>query len=57
MAEINASIEDTVKRFLLRLEGVGIHVEAAYLFGSHATGRENAWSDIDLAVISTVTHR
>ena len=53
MAEINASIADTVKRFLLRLEGEGIHVEAAYLYGSHATGRGNAWSDIDVAVISS----
>jgi predicted nucleotidyltransferase len=52
MAEINASILNTVNKFLDRLREKGIPVEAAYLFGSYARGREKEWSDIDVAVIS-----
>ena len=53
MAEINASIIDTVNKFLDKLRENGIPVEAAYLFGSYAKGREQDWSDIDVAVISS----
>ena len=27
-------------------------LDSAYLFGSHAKGKSNQWSDIDLAVVS-----
>ena len=53
MAEINASILKTVNKFLDQLREKGIPVEAAYLFGSYAKGREKEWSDIDVAVISS----
>ena len=52
MARIDASIAETIKQFLERLDLEGIRVEAAYLFGSFAEGRSNRWSDIDIAVIS-----
>jgi predicted nucleotidyltransferase len=51
MAEINASILNSVKTFLDQLKERGVPVEAAYLFGSYAKGREKEWSDIDVAII------
>ena len=53
MAEINASIIETLKRFLEKLKENGIPIEASYLFGSYAKGRAKEWSDIDVAVISS----
>ena len=53
MAEINASIIETLKKFLEKLKENGIPIEAAYLFGSYAKGRAKEWSDIDVAVISS----
>ncbi len=53
MAKVDAQILRTVKRFLRVLGEQGIKVEAAYIFGSYAAGKENQWSDIDVAVISS----
>ena len=52
MVKVNASILETVRRFLTKLNEQGIRIESAYLFGSYVKGTENAWSDIDVAVIS-----
>lgn len=46
-AEVGTAIAD----FVERLEK-GIRVEAVVLYGSHANGAPNEWSDIDVAVIS-----
>lgn len=46
-AELASKIDDFVRR--LRS---AISVEAVILYGSHAKGSANEWSDIDLAVIS-----
>jgi len=53
MAKVDAQILRTVKRFLRALSEQGIKVEAAYIFGSYAAGKENQWSDIDVAVVSS----
>lgn len=53
MAKVNAQIVRTVKKFLKTLNEQGIKVETAYIFGSYAAGKENQWSDIDVAVISS----
>jgi len=53
MANINALIADSVKRFLDKVNSVGIKIEAAYLYGSYAKGLHHEWSDIDVAVISS----
>jgi uncharacterized protein len=45
-------IETTVKYYLEQLEHSGIHVQQAILFGSYATGKQDEWSDIDLAIVS-----
>lgn len=52
MAKVTAAVMEIVNRFLSRLDEEGIHVELAYLFGSYAKGKENDWSDIDVAIIS-----
>ena len=45
-------IENAVKSYLAQLESIGIHVQQAILFGSHASGKNDEWSDIDLAIVS-----
>lgn len=52
MAQIDASVADSLKKFLERLSTEGIRFDAAYFFGSFSTGTSNRWSDIDVAVIS-----
>lgn len=52
MVKINSSIMDEIKKYLAKLDENGIHIKAAYLFGSYAKGNESKWSDIDIAVIS-----
>lgn len=43
----------SLDRFIEQVRGLGIPVEAAYLFGSYAQGRSTEWSDIDLALVSS----
>jgi uncharacterized protein len=45
-------IEKSVKSYIAQLEGIGIHVQQAILFGSYASGKFDEWSDIDLAIVS-----
>ena len=45
-------IEKTVKSYLEQLEAIGIHVQQAILFGSYASGKNDEWSYIDLAIVS-----
>jgi predicted nucleotidyltransferase len=45
-------IEKSVKSYIEKLEGIGIHVQQAILFGSYASGKNDEWSDIDLAIVS-----
>jgi len=53
MAEINALINEVVKRFLGKLNEIGINIEKAYLYGSYVKGKQHKWSDIDVALISS----
>jgi predicted nucleotidyltransferase len=52
MAETNALINNLACKFLDKIREQGIKIESAYLFGSYAKGKENKWSDIDIAIIS-----
>ncbi len=36
-----------------RLSSSGIPIQSVYLFGSYAKGNPRAWSDIDVAVVSS----
>lgn len=53
MAQVNPSVVGIVRKFLELLQGKGIHIENAFLFGSYARGAETRWSDIDVAVIAS----
>lgn len=46
------SVLDSVRRYLQRLQEHGIRVAFGVIFGSQVTGRADAWSDIDLLVVS-----
>lgn len=46
------TILPVVERYLQELQGAGIPVEAAVLFGSYARGQQTEDSDIDLIVLS-----
>ncbi|MGE5294038.1 MAG: nucleotidyltransferase domain-containing protein [Solirubrobacterales bacterium] len=46
------SILNVVRRYLRNLADQGILAKMAVLFGSHASGRPDQWSDIDLVVVS-----
>jgi uncharacterized protein len=45
-------IEKTIKSYIEQLENIGIHVQQAILYGSYAHGKQDEWSDIDLAIVS-----
>jgi uncharacterized protein len=47
------SISPTLLREVVRRLMVEFHPESIYLFGSHARGKPNAESDLDLLVIIT----
>ncbi|MCK4626059.1 MAG: nucleotidyltransferase domain-containing protein [Phycisphaerae bacterium] len=49
---VGREIIEIVRRYLAALPGVGIHAERAVLFGSHARGDWDEYSDIDLVVIA-----
>ncbi|MEW6249251.1 MAG: nucleotidyltransferase domain-containing protein [Planctomycetota bacterium] len=46
------SVVLTVREYLAAVRAAGIHARRAVLFGSHARGEANEWSDIDLVVIA-----
>jgi predicted nucleotidyltransferase len=48
----NREIEKTVKTYIRQLETIGIRVQQAILFGSYASGKNDEWSDIDVAIVS-----
>lgn len=51
MAARNNDLEKIIRIFLDEIQKT-YRLESAYLFGSHAKGTSNQWSDIDLAVVS-----
>jgi predicted nucleotidyltransferase len=46
------SVELTVRRYLEAARAAGIRARRAVLFGSHARGQADEWSDIDVVVIA-----
>lgn len=52
MAEVTPEIRPLLTRYLQKLEQDGLHVQKAFLFGSHASDRSGPWSDIDVALVS-----
>ena len=52
MDETSSSIIEILKKYILELNRFKINIEQAYLFGSFATGKQQKWSDIDIALVS-----
>lgn len=51
MAAPKDDLEKIIRIFLDAIQKT-YRLDSAYLFGSHAKGTSNQWSDIDLAVVS-----
>jgi predicted nucleotidyltransferase len=51
MAARSDDLEKIIRIFLDEIQKT-YRLDSAYLFGSHAKGTSNRWSDIDLAVVS-----
>jgi predicted nucleotidyltransferase len=49
---LESTVLTSVKKYMTVLQGAGIDVEMAVVFGSQATGTAHKWSDIDLLVVS-----
>ena len=49
---VDRSIEIAVRNYLRNLVNHGLTTPFAVVFGSHATGRADQWSDIDVLVVS-----
>jgi predicted nucleotidyltransferase len=49
---VGQPVDVAVRHYLQALTQVGIHARRAVLFGSHAKGVADQWSDIDLIVIA-----
>jgi stress-induced morphogen len=52
MVTAATDVDATISDLIARLERNGIRVEAAILYGSHASGNPHEWSDIDVAIVS-----
>ena len=52
MAQAKPEIRKIIFRYLKNLKTMGVPVEKVYLFGSQATAKASAESDIDLAIVS-----
>jgi len=46
------SLQSIVKQYLAAVRAAGVHARRAVVFGSHARGTADHWSDIDLVVIA-----
>jgi len=52
LAQVPDRIINILKRYVAELEKNDIHLKAAILFGSYATGNYKEFSDIDIALVS-----
>ena len=46
------SVEVIIRKYLKAVCKAGIHAQHAVLFGSHALGTADEWSDIDLIIVA-----
>ena len=52
MAQVPNRVIIILKKYIAELEKSNIHLKAAILFGSYATGNHEEFSDIDVALVS-----
>jgi hypothetical protein len=53
MGTLRPEITDIIARYCAQLEALGIRVDRAILFGSHARGEAKEGSDIDVLIVSS----
>jgi len=49
---VDEAVLSSVRKYLAALQAHGLTPRFGVVFGSHATGRADRWSDIDLLVVS-----
>lgn len=49
---VEKKVVKSVQAYLVALQKSGLQVSFGVIFGSHATGNSDEWSDIDLLVVS-----
>lgn len=54
MAKVPDKVKKIIDKYLIALRDNNIAVNQAILFGSYAKGNYDAWSDIDLVLVSEV---
>jgi len=52
MIKIPDNVRAIIEKYILLLKDNNISIDQAYLFGSYAKGKNNEWSDIDIAIVS-----
>ena len=54
MARIPDRVKKIIDRYIIALNNENFQIKSVFLFGSYAKGKNNKWSDIDLAVVSKI---
>ena len=54
MAKIPVRIQKIIDKYLSALRENNIPINKAILFGSYAHGKHHQWSDIDIALVSSI---
>ncbi len=54
MVQFPAKVKATIDRYLQALNQNHIPIKEAILFGSYAKGKQQEWSDIDIALVSEI---
>ncbi len=52
MVQIPVKVKSTIDKYLRALDQNNIPIKEAILFGSYASGSNQKWSDIDIALVS-----
>ena len=52
MVRNQSAIINTVRQFAEEVKKQGIHLRQVILFGSHARGDQQEWSDVDVALVA-----
>ena len=54
MARIPDRVKRIIDKYIIALNNENFQIQNVFLFGSYAKGKNNEWSDIDLAVVSKI---
>ena len=54
MARIPNRVKRIIDKYIIALNNENFQIQNVFLFSSYAKGKNNEWSDIDLAVVSKI---